>query len=201
MDGMKTDSPCTQILTAAQVSKCPREFGKTWVEADSSTRLLSITHPLSFRRKCELTAEEAGSANEVVDVAHSELDVVWLGSVVGRELMFDHKTLDGDVLLPLVQDFACLRALRKYQRREKSEEHGDEAFEEEYVAPGVDWGARSIAPARNPRKACRQETTKRPSNRCRRYEDADSEKQLPSSVVIAQEECKAWHGAAFEHAE
>lgn len=151
----------------------------------------------------DVDEEEAERADVVVYVENCPLDVVHLDFLVGIGLVVDHEALRGDELLALRQEGALFGFRGHEERRHHAEEHGNQAFEEENIAPSVNRSSRD-APARNKtgifsfsssrkiweclRKTSGQKTSKSSGHGCGRHEDSDAEQQLLSPVEAAKVE-------------
>lgn len=85
----------------------------------------------------DVDAEEAARRDVVVDVEEGPPDVVRLDLLVRPRLELQVQPLRRDPLLALRQVLGRVRALRQEERRERPDDHGHDALEEEDVAPRV----------------------------------------------------------------
>lgn len=135
-----------------------------------------------------------------MDAHDSAFDMCKGDALVRLGAVLADQALRGDHLLALGEELARRGGRGQPNWRDEADDHGDDALEEEYVAPRVDAYAGG-APVRDAREARRQQAAEGARHARRRDVDADAEEELLALVEGAEVEGEARHGAALEGAE
>ena len=85
----------------------------------------------------DVDEEKTKSAYIVGDVEHRSLDMTWLDLLVFSGAGLRYQALMRNSSFPLVQEPTLARSCWHEERRGETDEHGEKAFKEEDVAPGV----------------------------------------------------------------
>lgn len=148
----------------------------------------------------DIDGEEAESADGVVDVEDGALDVLQLDLFVHVRTVLAEETLCGDLLFAGREELALVRVCLHEDWSDQSNDDCEQAFEEEDVAPGVQFHG-CDAELGDSNETCGEQSTEGSCERTGRDEDSDAEQEFVPLVEARQEECNAGHGTALSETE